>query len=377
MKDLHNLLIQVSIINKKNNEILDATGGRFNMFRLLGVNHYENTHSSILAEFLNPNGSHGLKSIFLKSFIDIEVLGDFSEVFDFNGSTIQTEAPTGNGRIDILIEDSNGHAIIIENKIYAVDQWEQLKRYNEFGLQKYGNGNYKIFYLTLYGTEASEHSRKDVEYIQISYASHIIIWLEHCVNLSSRFPLVRETINQYINHIKHLTGQSNSTKMKDEIIELLLSNSNYIDSAQEIIKALKEINEKVYSDFFSLLKEKAGEPILLKNNNRIIITNGEDAQGVYLGFSLKDHEDNQISVSEIGKHYSDILKKIHPRMYKNQWHIGWFCPTPFEGGQRFPSLDQKLRIEMYANHDKLIEFVDKLINQKDRILFEFLKEVDC
>ena len=47
--DIVNLLNQVTIINKKNTEILDATGGRFNMFRICGVNHYENTHSAIIS----------------------------------------------------------------------------------------------------------------------------------------------------------------------------------------------------------------------------------------------------------------------------------------------------------------------------------------
>lgn len=58
MDKIKNLLNQVSIISNKNAEILDATGGRFNMFRVCGVNHYEKTHSAIIAEFLNPNGTH-------------------------------------------------------------------------------------------------------------------------------------------------------------------------------------------------------------------------------------------------------------------------------------------------------------------------------
>ncbi|MCL2512087.1 MAG: PD-(D/E)XK nuclease family protein [Bacteroidales bacterium] len=58
MENLQNLLNQVALISEKNAEILDAAGGRFNMFRVCGVNHYENTHSAIIAEFLNPNGSH-------------------------------------------------------------------------------------------------------------------------------------------------------------------------------------------------------------------------------------------------------------------------------------------------------------------------------
>ena len=153
MQDLKNLLNQVGIISKKNAEILDATGGRFNMFRLCGVNHYENTHSAIIAEFLNPNGSHGLKSKLLESFI--ETLGnDFTiEHFNCEKARVRTEHSTEEGRIDILIEDNQHKAIIIENKIYANDQPEQLKRYNRYA-QTYKNG-YQILYLTLFVSQNS------------------------------------------------------------------------------------------------------------------------------------------------------------------------------------------------------------------------------
>ena len=57
MEKIINLLNQVGTINNKNNEILEATGSRFNMFQICGVNHYENTHSAIIAEFLNPSTS--------------------------------------------------------------------------------------------------------------------------------------------------------------------------------------------------------------------------------------------------------------------------------------------------------------------------------
>lgn len=69
MENIRNLLNQIKNITNKNDEILDATGARFNMFKICGVNHYENTHSAILAEFLHPNGAHGLKSKPLERFV--------------------------------------------------------------------------------------------------------------------------------------------------------------------------------------------------------------------------------------------------------------------------------------------------------------------
>lgn len=139
------LLNQIAIISKKNAEILDATGGHFNIFRVCGVNHYENTHSAILSEFLNPKGTHGLRSQLLDCFI--EILGDGLVVkgFDSKHARVYTEYLTPEGRMDILIEDQlNQKAIIIENKIYANDQWKQLLRYNSYAEIKYQKGNYQM-----------------------------------------------------------------------------------------------------------------------------------------------------------------------------------------------------------------------------------------
>ena len=250
MEKIRNLLNQVAIINKKNAEILDATGGRFNMFRMCGVNHYENTHSAIIAEFLNPNGSHGLKSKLLECFI--ETLGEYFTIQNFNceKSRVHTEYSTEVGRIDILIEDNQNKAIIFENKIYAYDQFEQLKRYNRYAQQKYKNG-YQIFYLTLFGVSASEQSSEGVPYFSISHKENIIKWLEKCVAITSRFPMVRETIIQYINHLKQLTNQDMNTKNQEEITEIL--------SKIENLRAAQVIYQN-YSETYNYLIEKHFNP---------------------------------------------------------------------------------------------------------------------
>jgi hypothetical protein len=249
MEKIRNLLYQVAFINKKNAEILDATGGRFNMFRMCGVNHYENTHSAIIAEFLNPNGTHGLKSKLLECFI--ETLGEYFTIQNFNSekSIVRTEHSTEEGRIDILIEDNQNKAIIIENKIYAIDQPEQLKRYNRYA-KTYKNG-YLILYLTLFGDNASEHSGEGVSYLSISYKENIINWLEKCVAITSRFPMVRETIIQYINHLKQLTNQDMDTKNKEEIVELLTKIEN--------LRTAKTIYQN-YSSTYNYLVEKHFNP---------------------------------------------------------------------------------------------------------------------
>ena len=248
MDRINNLLNQVSIIGKKNAEILDATGGRFNMFRVCGVNHYENTHSAILTEFLNPKGTHGLKSKLLECFI--KTLGENFTINGFNceNARIYTEYSTSEGRIDILIEDEKRKkAIIVENKIYANDQLDQLKRYDRYAEKTYQKGNYQILYLTLDGKEATEQSGEGVSYLTISYEENIINWLEKCVAIASRFPIVRETIIQYINHLKELTHQDMNNKNKEEITEVL--------SKIENLKAAKIIYQNYSATFDAIIKK--------------------------------------------------------------------------------------------------------------------------
>lgn len=53
------------------------------------------------------------------------------------------------GRIDIIVTDGNGNAVIIENKIYAADQDKQMVRYHNYAKHNFNAHN--LFYLSLYG----------------------------------------------------------------------------------------------------------------------------------------------------------------------------------------------------------------------------------
>lgn len=326
MDRINNLLNQVSIIGKKNTEILDATGGRFNMFRICGVNHYENTHSAILTEFLNPKGTHGLKSKLLECFI--KTLGENFTINGFNceNARIYTEYSTSEGRIDILIKDEKRKkAIIIENKIYANDQLKQLERYDSYAKETYQKGNYQILYLTLDGKEATEQSGKGVSYLTISYEENIINWLEKCVAIASRFPIVRETIIQYINHLKELTHQDMNNKNKEEITEVL--------SKIENLKAAKIIYQNYSATFDAIIKkhfnpkmeefatqeglkyhyEESGEYFV-----KFYITNPLWQGKCWIGFRLGRYKYYYGLCNNLDKYKisTENRKKIHEELYK-------------------------------------------------------------
>lgn len=221
-------------------------GENFNVFNVLGLWSEEvRLHSAMLAELLNPDGSHGCSEAFLKSFIEevvrieipdnINALNKAVTTTEYYIGPINDEGTEG-GRIDILIEmkqDSGIPSLIIENKIYACDQANQLLRYYNFANNKYhSTEKFKILYLTLWGNSASDLSTGtdlSFDYTCISYAKDIIKWLEHCAAIAYDKPKVRETIIQY----KHLLTQITEYYMeeKNQIIEEIISNEEFLKNA--------------------------------------------------------------------------------------------------------------------------------------------------
>ena len=282
MKELETLLKKVRQITDKYEEIAYLKGENFNLFNILDRRSDEvKSHSAMLAELINPKGSHGMKDKFLKLFIEmlngkfdpnihynqnndfkcisLENREDTKPLVEFYIGDI-SEDKTEGGRIDLLLTNKD-YNICIENKIYAKDQYFQLRRYYNY-LNKDTSKNNILIYLTLDGKEASKESTKksgengdkdllsnDKDYFCLSYEKDILSWLQNCYHASIEFPILRESLKQYINLIKSLTNQLTSNEMAEEVHKAILSD---IESAENIAN---EFNDaiKVYSN---KLKEK-------------------------------------------------------------------------------------------------------------------------
>lgn len=256
--ELEQLLNQIAIWSNREQTIRREKykrGESFNIFKACGVDHYEVTHSSIIAEFLNPKGSHGQGTLFVEAFIEKLKLQDFD--FSLNDIVVSTEYVIPNGRFDIIIYNGDKQAIIIENKIYAQDQWMQLKKYDDYAKDKYSNG-YRIVYLTLDEHLPTDEASNSVDFVPISYKFHIIDWLIHCKHLAIDKPLIRETLNQYILHLKELTETTDMDSMnQNEIIKLLISNNT---TTAQIFNLKDEIEQYVLEEYiFPTLKKIASD----------------------------------------------------------------------------------------------------------------------
>lgn len=231
-------------------------GDTFNVFSILGLQSYEvRTHSAFIGELLSPTGSHGCKDKLLAAFLkSVPALADF--VFNTKNAEVTLEASIGTtnktmtegGRIDLLIKSGN-KVIVIENKIYADDQKNQMKRYQNF-CQQYDD--YRLLYLNLDGIEPSEDSIVnmvlDEDYHIISYSEDILYWLEQCKKVCKNRMLVLSSIVQYSNLIKELTNQMNDNTEK-ELMSLLSSKDN-MEKTAIILDRYQELKDKLFEEQF-------------------------------------------------------------------------------------------------------------------------------
>ena len=259
----------------KYKEIHKVNSLDFRFLNILKMESNENAHSDILAEMLNPSGSHNMEdkflSLFIKTLLSNSEILNYADIHlkDFKNFKIQREKNTKNGRIDIFVKDkSEKLCIIIENKIYAAEQQDQMNRYFEWA--KENKKNYKIIliYLTLDGKECetlSEKAKEDTdkdkkyEFLTLSYSDHIIKWLELCIKEVALKPSVREFLNQYILTLKELTNQSLSSEEEKEMKDIILKDFETYKAAEKISQSFPNVNIELKKEIIIRLFEEIGK----------------------------------------------------------------------------------------------------------------------
>ncbi|MGL5190209.1 MAG: PD-(D/E)XK nuclease family protein [Cetobacterium sp.] len=240
---------------KRKYDILHSFEDEFNIFSILRNERDEvNLHSKFIGELLK-NRSFGY--IFLKLFLEsIEIKIDG----EINKNIYLEYGANDSGRIDILLKinsKSLKKVVIIENKIGAGDQWQQLQRYVEaMKKEGYSKDEISIAYLTLDGDTPSDYSLgciQDEEVINLSYKEHIISWIEKCIKEVAVVPSLRETLIQYKKLLEKLTGKGEK-KMIDELKEMILSKEKYLSAAYLIPDILLEIKRDLQYKFWKNLE---------------------------------------------------------------------------------------------------------------------------
>jgi hypothetical protein len=287
---MKNIFTKTKEIINRNNEITLLKQEHFNIFSILNLDYKEvKLHSTFISELLNPQGEHKLKTTFLNLFLKTIGLNSFST----QNISVLKEKRIKDGRVDIYIEnEEKKDVIIIENKILADDQENQLCRYYKHKETK-GDNSYLI-YLTLYGKGASEQSLmckegeaiNEKDYLRISYKDDIVKWLELCIKETYNFPILRETIKQYLLLIKKITNQLNNTIMEKELFELISENYN---EAKLIATNISKVEENEMFKLFIEIKDE------LKNklSNDWLINMSESFSENYSGLSISHNKWNK------------------------------------------------------------------------------------
>ena len=245
---------------EKSKDYLYEDSLRFNLLSIIEKDRDEaHVHSKVIYSLLSQNWGKKDKETFLTLFLK-EIGIEDENIYDKNWEVTREKAfdlDTIKGRLDFEIK-SKDCIYIIEMKIDAGDQPEQLIRYQEFAKEQHKK--YKIFYLTLDGHNASKKSigeeenleeNQKVEYTNISFKEEILNWLGNCLKLVERKENKSACINQYIASINKILGEKN-TKIKDNILKSVKD----IKTAITIYEKLNENLQKVLESFFEELNKK-------------------------------------------------------------------------------------------------------------------------
>ncbi len=399
------LIKQVKVLNNKYDVIKKLTGENFNIFSILNLESDEvKTHSYFIFNLLDPKGSHEMGEKFLRLFLKKALQ---KEEYEKAGKLIavKREDPTDESRrIDFTIELENLF-IAVEMKIYASDQPKQLADYKSYIQNK--KNKTKLFYLTLYGDEASTKSTKGLEvekdYFLLSFYTHIYEWLQECIEKSATVPTVREGLVHYKNLIQKLTNQS--SEGVGEEMEDILKSSEDIRAANTLVQEYKNIWAKKEAEFWSELKSTLENKVsglkfevfyngeynfddneydfkdIAVDRNRKDATFGLHFKKNILSKSLEFYLNNQntddncyFGTDNMGKEYDELIKKIglsrksgkfrYVFLKENINFYGKNVTNPtFElfDKTKFDELIESTAEEVYGLLRKVVENEDKII----------------
>jgi len=224
----------------------------FNDFNLLTTvlksNDEVRLHSRMIAALLNPQGLHYQGALFLELFLQ-----KFGGGFPFDAQRASVKKEKDN--VDIYITDGIKH-IIIENKVDAKDQPEQIKRYIQTIKEKNLEATSEdivVVYLSKDREMPSSLSLGDyfindkyvydvnghevAIYFNMHYGSGILEWLYACKNEVHNITNLNESLEQYIHVVKKIIYQYKGKVMR--LKELLENNDNYT-MAREIAKNFED-----------------------------------------------------------------------------------------------------------------------------------------
>lgn len=322
------LKINVDLIDESNRTAKENKEN-FNILECLTRFHLEELHSKFLGYLLDPKAEHDCGDIFLKFFLEtIGVMGS-SET---TNATVVLERFIGRkddtsnmyGFIDIYIETTS-HIIVVENKLTAKDQEDQLLRYSNY-CNSINNNNKKVvlFYLTLWGSKSPEAEKEEnqmINYITISYRYTILQWLEKCMEWTelTNYKNILSGIKSYYDILKkRILHIPNHKAMESTITELQKNeNRNILAEVEEICDALKQARKNVLQEFWCIVKAKVSEMLNEDWTIDFYTDEGVDDRHGHLGIYHVKNKNIHVCFEPLYCHYADQIEKCDLALWRN------------------------------------------------------------
>jgi len=329
-------------------------------------------HSRMIFSLLDTNGTHYQSNLFLDKFLKIININNFK--FNTQNCSIYKEYQN----IDLYITDGDKH-IILENKVYAKDQKNQIKRYIEI-IKKENDGlateDILVIYLSIDKKEPSEYSLgnlkiqnkfiiKESEKIalfkSIHYKNEILEWLKSSQYEVQNITNLNEVFNQYIDVVKMLSNQ-----YKDKVMNLadyIKENESIYKMAIEIQSTLPTVRKKIIDNFFmniiSSLESILGEewqieiigdfskkyhfPLRIykkkwigSKGNNLIFGFEFDKHNYYDGYFGIVRKNNTVDIKkDILIEFESKLKSLNFNLNTTAWWLHWEWLPNIEGIEDF------------------------------------------
>jgi hypothetical protein len=228
----------------------------FDMFKAMGVSTKELTHSNILAAFMNANGSHGIGSAFRDAYVaSLSKLpcsgwALTSQVLD-SATGAKAKISRELAHIDVLLDFPDKRLVIaIENKIWAVDQRDQVARYQQALCELYPHHEHRaLVYLTPTGRESpTQDLQSRVPVYQQSYgqlAALLRQYQSHATSSDAYF------IDQFCTHVeKTMSGNSELNNLCWEIYQ------QNEDAYVHLVKQYEYCKTRKMTELFERLVER-------------------------------------------------------------------------------------------------------------------------
>lgn len=206
---------------------------------IAGYSHYENVCSNILAFFMDPEESHGLRTLVLDALASASNITVADE--GLGGSvSVEREVITNRGnRIDILIE-SDDRAVLIENKIYAIVS-NPFADYTDYLDRRIldGRAKHKLL-LTVFPTNEG----RNWGFANLTYTKFV----EEMRSLLGSYVSRADTryLTIFLDFLNTLENLQKETRMDQEFIKFLVERDDEVRSLFNDLKSFRaELRKKV------------------------------------------------------------------------------------------------------------------------------------